>query len=187
MEEIATETEWLSCVEPSVLARYGHNRLDPLRFRGLVVEWGNRIRHNFNTHDRSWFAAWVAGDDQYPEPDDPFWDYKPLSNPRGAKSYAEFCVDDIRRGSIILAAGSAAQSASEDVPRPKFDVVDFTKSHRGRSKPSASLKKLNKTLFVSGGSPRNKLTKTKLIISSAPSSVMSRATRFGWWCFGPRG
>lgn len=134
MTQVIPEAEWLSCDEPSALARYGNGRFDPLRFRWLVVEWGSRIRHNFNTYDRAWFAAWVAGDDQYPEPDDPFWNYTLLSNPLDAKSYAEYCVDDIRHDNMILAAASAARSASIDVPRPKFDVVDFTKSHRGRSK-----------------------------------------------------
>ncbi len=143
MSPVTTEAEWLSCDEPFALALYGHYRFDPSRsrFRWLAGEWGNRIQHNFSTYDRSCFAAWLADDDQYPEPDDPSWDYFPLGRERNAKSYAEYCVTYIRRDNLILAAASAAESARMDFPWSKVDAVDFTKSHRGRSKAKRNAEK----------------------------------------------
>jgi hypothetical protein len=59
-----TEAEWLTCDEPTVLAKYGFDRFNHQKFRWLAVDMGKRIHHFFEDDERTIFdayAGWVAG------------------------------------------------------------------------------------------------------------------------------
>ena len=137
MAEIATEQDWLTCDEPNRLAHHVRNALDLQRFRWLAVEWGRRIRHLFETDDLPWFdayAAWVAGKGDHPNQVCRDREWYPIDRPQWATASARFCADAIRRNDPFEIATHAGLAASEDYIQFIPEVVDFTKSHRGRSK-----------------------------------------------------
>ena len=137
MADIASESDWLACVEPLDLARCARGRVEPQRFRWLAVEWGRRIRHLLelgNVEGFDAYAAWVAGNGPHPNglglPR--FW--MPLDRPLEDLFWARRCASHLRDNDDPLSASACAgQSASMHKSRENPVRIDATKQHPVRS------------------------------------------------------
>lgn len=140
-----TEAEWQVCANPPTLRNACRDRIDPMRFRWLAVEWGSRIRHLFNADDLPWFdafASWVAGVGDHPRQvcEHPQWEA--LIRHVYHIDLARDCIRSIRdRDDPLSAAVSAAMSFAEFLPRPTEEIADFSRTHRKRSKKARANEK----------------------------------------------
>ncbi len=142
MSPVTTEAEWLSCDEPDRLAHHVRDCMDIQRFRWLAVEWGRRVRHLFETDDLPWFdayAAWVAEKGDHPNQVCRDREWYPLDRPQSAIAYVRFSADAIRHNNPLDVAAFAGLAASEDYIQFIPKIVDFTKTHRGRSKTKRAI------------------------------------------------
>jgi hypothetical protein len=67
--QVMNDLAWGVVSDPHGLMHTCRGRVDPMRFRWLAVEWGERIRPLFEPADMPWFndfIAWLAGDADHP-------------------------------------------------------------------------------------------------------------------------